>query len=334
MKRIIFKNDKFILYDGDEQEILLNSLELMSNKSRIPMQSQTGGDTIPKLIISLAEEHKKISSKTEEAEGIGSFAAYLMDILLVPYLFRTSVPLKVAEVGAENGVLSYHLASLMGRLNPESSLCCISNIIGNDSENQWLNRIVMVENPPVLSMLVADYEDTQLASDHFDIVVINGSVRIEKPYDTIREAERLVKKDGVIFCYSKESPLLESCFKLIFADRREYEVIPDEKILITQYDGSSWIREENHDLKEEATELIHALHQAVISADSKEKFRILLRKIDECASKAAESYDIKRKTELLRLKEPVMDYMLNAEDEFAELYKKRLLFMIGELEQY
>lgn len=331
MKKILLEDNKFILQDGAEQEILLDNFDLMSNKSRLPMHTLSDGDTIPGLILSLVEKHTEISSGTGEDTGNGPFAAYLMDILLASFLIRTPAPLKVVEIGSVNGVQSYHLATLMGRLNPESSLCCVSNVIGNESESQWLNRIVMVEQPPALSMLAADYEDTQLASNHFDIVFINGTVRIDKPYETIREAERLVKKGGFLMCHAKEVPLLESSFKLIFSERKEYEITSEENILITRYEGDSWKSNDNTCLKTEVAELVRMLHQTVTSAGGCENLRPLVHRIDTCADKAGICHDIRRKTALLRLKELTLDYMLNIGDEFEKLYKERLELMTADM---
>lgn len=327
MIQITFENNKFILHNGEKQEILLDGYNLMSNKSRLPMHTLSDEETIPGLLLSLAQKHAEISIGTGEETENGLFAAHLLDILLTSCLINTSAPLKVVEIGAVNGVRSYHLAALMGKLNPESSLCCVSDVIGNESGNQWLNRISIVEQPPVLSMLIGDYDHTQLESDHFDIVLINGTVRIDKPYETIREAERLTKKGGVILCHAKNSFLLKNSFKLIFEKCKEYEIDSNEEILITKYAGTSWCKGPEAKLQEETAALVRELHQAVIS-DSRDKFRSLAHKIDLYAGKAAETYDITMKTELIRLKERLLDYMLNRGDEFEGLYRERLELMI------
>lgn len=323
MKKIAFENNKFILYNGNEREILLDGFDPMSNKSRLPMHTLSNEDTISSLIFSLAQKHTEIGDGTGEVTENGPFAAHLLDILLTSYLICSSAPFRVVEIGAVNGVRSYHLAVLMGKLNSESSLCCVSDVIGNESENQWLNRISNVEQPPTLSMLVADYENTQLESDHFDIVVINGTIQIDKPYETVREAERLIKRSGILLCHAKNSPLLESSFKLIFSEHQEYEIAPNEKILITRYAGTSWGKKEETNLREKKAELACELQQAIASG-SLEIFRPLVQRIDLYINKAAEIYDIRSKTELLRLKELVLDYMLNIGDEFEGVYKERL----------
>lgn len=329
MIQITFENNKFILHNGEKQEILLDGCNLMSNKSRLPMHALSDEETIPGLLFSLAQKHAEISIGTGEETENGLFAAYLLDILLASYLIRASMPFKVVEFGAVNGVRSYHLAALMGKLNPESSLCCVSDVIGNESGNQWLNRISIVKQPPVLSMLIADYEHTQLESDHFDIVLINGTVRIDRPYETIRETERLIKKGGVILCHAKDSFLLKSSFKLIFEECKEYEIASNEEILITKYAGTSWCKGQETNLQKKTAALVRELHQAVAS-DSRDKFRLLARKIDLYTNKAVETYDIKLKTELIRLKERLLDYMLNSGDEFEGLYKERLQLVIAD----
>lgn len=198
MKTISCENGNLVFVDGYKRKVLLDISHYMKNKSRFPLQYMSDGkDDILGLIFDLKKKHTEMYAGRPD----DFFSYYLLDIIAVSYLIRTATPLKVLEMGATNGILSYHLASLMGKLNPESLLFCVSNVIGNDSENDWLDRISQVEEPPDLASLVSDYDATQLAADHFDIVVLNGTAGIDKPYETVREAERLVKKNGILLCY-------------------------------------------------------------------------------------------------------------------------------------
>lgn len=174
-----------------------------------------------------------------------------------------------------------------------------------------------------MSMVVSDYDDTQLSADNYDIVILNGTVWFDKPYEIIREAERLVKKDGVLLCHTKETPLLESCFKLIFSEVQEYEITPQEKILVTTHPDYSWGQEKEPDLGAEILELCKALQQALETVSNPVEIRSYVRKIDECIDIAVNNYDVKRKVELIQLKELVLDYMLNMESEFGGFYKER-----------
>jgi len=329
MKMISFENKMFLLNDDEKQVILLNSYELLANKSRLPMHTLKDNLTIPKLILALKEQHEEISKGTEEQ----SFPVYLLDILMTSYLIRTSAPVKVLEIGAVSGILSYHLATLMGELNKESTLCCVSNIIGNESANHWLDRISMVEQPPNLSLIVSDYADTQLASENFDIVVINGTVWFDKPFEILREAERLLKKDGILICHIKKAPLLESSFKLLFSERQEYELSPLEKILITISQGESWGKEIEPILETEVSKLLGELLQMVKTERNSDEIRPFIHIIDQYIDKAIKNCDIKMKVELLQLKELILDYMLNIGKEFGEFYKEKLILYVKENSQ-
>ena len=66
MIQITFENNKFILHNGEKQEILLDGYNLMSNKSRLPMHTLSDEETIPVLLLSLAQKHAEISIGTEE----------------------------------------------------------------------------------------------------------------------------------------------------------------------------------------------------------------------------------------------------------------------------
>lgn len=321
MKTVTCEDGNFVFIDDNRRKVLLDISHFMLNRSRYPMQYLSDeGDDIPGLILQLKERHLEINA--DGADEV--FPYFLLDIIVTSHLIRTSVPLKVLEIGAVNGTLSYHLATLMGKLNPESLLCCVSSEIGNSSGNHWLDRVSMVEEPPNLSLLVSDYEATQLETNHFDIVVLNGAVPIDKPCETIREAQRLVKKNGVLLCHVKDAPFLESCFKLVFPERQEYEISPQEMILAAENPEVSWGQEEMPVLEDEVSGLLHELRQTVKPGCRPVEIRPLIRRIDECADVAVKCLDIDRKVELLQLKEIVLDYMLNIGSEFEEYYRNEL----------
>lgn len=238
MNKIIVENNAFIYTAQNEKRILLDCNDYLSNRSRIPMQSLEGTESIPKIILSLFREHLKLMEEKQTKNYAMEYL--LLDIKIISYLMQSPLPVRVLELGCTSGVLSYHLATILGKFNQASSLCCVCDTIGNNSGNQWLDRISLVEELPGLSMLAADYDDTQLADHHFDIVVINGSVRFEQPYSVIKEAERLVKKSGLILCYAEEQPLLESSFQLLFAGREEFQLDAQTNIMAVIYEEASW----------------------------------------------------------------------------------------------
>lgn len=319
MSRILFENNQFIFEEDGKETILLDLSEHLSNKSRIPLH---GEPSILQLLLELQRINGEIGGNDGDA-----LSSFLMDILLASYLIRTSSQVKALELGALDGLLSYHMATLIGMFHESSSLCCVSNVIGNESGNCWLDRICMVKQPPVLSMLAADYENTQLASDWFDLVVINGTVSIDNPYETIREAERLIKKGGLLICHVKEAPLLESSFGLVFPGRREYQLSADEKILTFHYESVSWGEEKSGSviLEEEISGLLQETRSAVMAKTSFRDLRILRMRYDSLVNRAAELGDGAKKDTLLCLREYLMDYILNEDESLEEYYRERML---------
>lgn len=326
MKKIIYEGGDFVFIDGGRRELLLDTGNLMSNKSRYPMQLLQDGKTgIPGLLAELAQKHDGMNC------GEDFFPYYLIDLIVISRLIRTPVPLKVLEIGATSGILSYHLAVLMGKLNRESLLCCVSNVVGNSSGNHWLDRVSMVDGTPSLSLLISDYEDTQLGTGNFDIVILNGTDRFCKPYETVREAQRLVKGNGFLLCHTKDSPLLESSFKLVFPERREYGISPQEMVLAVPDPGTSWKQDEDErpTLEEKAAAILLEMQQVIKPGCRPDEVRPFIGEIDRCTELAMEYFDIGRKVELLRLKEAALNYMLNIGKEFEGYYRGELAGMLG-----
>lgn len=322
MSRVAFENNQFIFCEEEKETVLLDLCEHLSNKSRIPLHGDPSEMSILQLLIGLQRMHGEIGGRDEDV-----LPSFLMDILLTSYLIRTSTPIKAVELGALDGVLSFHMATLMGRFHEGSSLCCVSNVIGNESGNCWLDRICMVEQPPVLSMLASDYENTQLESDYFDLVVINGTVSIDNPYEVVREAERLIKKGGFLICHAKDNPLLESSFELIFPKRREYQLSADEKILTFFYEGTSWGKEKPDFMifEEEINILLQETQSAVTAKAPVRDLRILKIRYDSLADKAVKLNDGGKKDALLCMKEYLIDYILNEDESLEEYYRERIL---------
>ena len=117
MKTITYEDGNLTFIDGDKKKRLLDMVHLMTNRSRHPMQYLSDGDAdIFGMLSNLTKRHVEVNGGRPEEV----FSYYLLDILAVSYLITTSVPLKVLEIGATSGFLSYHLATLMGKLNKES----------------------------------------------------------------------------------------------------------------------------------------------------------------------------------------------------------------------
>lgn len=324
MNRFDIKDNKLILYVGQKEKVLsLDCNNYLANKSRYPMYISAefpDSPTILNLIMELTKSHEEISLGTKE----GMFAALLMDVTMTTYLIRTAKPVKVLELGATNGVLSYHLAMLMGKLNPETSLCCVSNVIGNGSENRWLNRVSRVEQPPVLSMVVSDYENTPLAPDYFDIVIINGTECFENPDALIREADRLLKTGGKLLCHAVDAPLLGNCFREAFPDSQEYEITPNDKLWTVTYEGTYEGKKLEPNIKEEMRKIINKLKATLELEENQAQLRALITEIDHWADEAIKYYDIDSKKDLIHLKQLIMDYMLNVGDRLEGYYKEKL----------
>lgn len=231
MNQLRYENGQYIYEDSIHKTVLLDCTDLFANKSRIPMHSMDGnGLTIPNILQGSFHAHQEIMN--EDVYGEKQATEYLtMDILLVRELIRSREAVRVAEIGATNGVLSWHLANILGLFHPDSLLCSVTDTLGNESGNLWLDYISRVEKPCRLSLVAAEYEETNLQEDSFDITLVNGSVHFEDPNMVLKEAERITKNDGLFICYQVSQPLLESTFKLLHPDYSEYRFLPYTGIL-------------------------------------------------------------------------------------------------------
>ncbi len=239
MGKLIVENNAFIYVEKEEKKVLLDCRDYLSNKSRMPMHSFTDDLTIPGLLLQLFKIHPQLCEGAVEYND--SLECLLMDVLLVSHLIKSPNPVRVLEIGCSSGIMSYHLATILGQFNKNSSLCCVCDTIGNNSGNQWLDKISLVEFMPRLSMLAADYDETNLESKHFDMVLINGNACFIEPLPMLKEAMRVVKDEGMVICYVNQQPLLESCFKMLFEKREEYSLAAQTRIMVGAGQSEGWL---------------------------------------------------------------------------------------------
>ena len=201
-------NNGSVAFTGLEGTVvLLDSEKPLENKSRVPMRrlADQKHPIISDILLKLIQRQQE-----EEADLAVPFG--LLDALLTVRLIRSSKPVWVLEYGSGQGELSAHLAELLGTFHEESMLVCAHDTI----ELEWMERISHVEHLPKLSFLAGDFGALGLQSNSFHMVVLNGRTDFQNPYEVVADALRLVRKDGVIFCYTDDCPLLESVFKLFF----------------------------------------------------------------------------------------------------------------------
>lgn len=305
MSEIQYREKRFWYLDGGREQVLIDLRKCMENRSRIPITDpQNHPRSVMRLVMNLQELHGNY--------GLGddvSFDYMLLDFLAARCLMKTAMPLRAAEIGAMNGVWSFHLASMMGQYNEESTLCCVCNAVGNESGNAWLDRIALVAEPPKLSMLAADYDDTMLQSSGFDLVVLNGSVPLENPYQVIKEAERLIKTGGVILCYARNQKPLSDMFSQVFSGFETFVVDPVTQVYYLQYQGQSWEDLELVSCREAAEAYLSKLSEDFLRAIGKPGLRSCYQRLEEFIDAAMQEGLTDLKVRLIRCQETVLDMM-------------------------
>lgn len=250
---------------------------------------------IADLLNILIERERKEENSIEISLGL-----ILIDALLTKYLIQTSQPIQVLEYGSGQGRLSCHLAELLGVFHEESILVCAYDTI----EPEWMEQISKVERLPKISFFAGDFGNLQLQKDYFDIVIVNGMVNYAEPYQVVLDAIQLAKKNAVIFCYTDNTPLLESVFQLFFERREEYEIIPSSKVMLAEIKDKSWDVHESIDFSKQALEDIERAKSICLSKKSeRQMYYSMIDVLKQDIKKAAQIGDVDLKLQLLEQKE-------------------------------
>lgn len=290
-------NNGSVAFTGLEGTVvLLDSEKPLENKSRVSMHrlADQKHPIISDILLKLIQRQQE-----EEADLAVPFG--LLDALLTVRLIRSSKPVRVLEYGSGQGELSAHLAELLGTFHEESMLVCAHDTI----ELEWMERISHVEHLPKLSFLAGDFGALGLQSNSFHMVVLNGRTDFQNPYEVVADALRLVRKDGVIFCYTDDCPLLESVFKLFFELREEFVLQPSQKILLADVENVCWqaVEPPHIDVNETGKlvkKSIRSGRKAALSA-----MEVLKNNVDAVARMG----EADKKIQLLEQKEKLLEYI-------------------------
>lgn len=308
MGKLIFENSAYTYVAQDQKTVLLSCRNYLANRSRIPLHTMAdqadGILTIPALIENLQKQHPALSEGTPEAP----FAAehLLMQLLVISRLMESPLPVRVCEFGCGCGVMSYYLSVLLGLFNEASSLCCVTDVMGDDSQTPWLDRIALIQNPPKLSWLASDYDSVPLAPGYFDLVILDGGSDLGPVHATIKEAENLTGKNGTILCYCRHYPALESSFRQAFPHAQTYTLQNDVSIMAAGRGEEPKSADRKHDVQA----FIHEARKYIDTRQNPDTIRLYVKKSDQLLDEAVSENALKQKQQLIRLKEDLLNALV------------------------
>ena len=315
-------NSKFTFISDNRQITLIDLEDYLANKSCIPLHTEEEStETIGSF---LSSQLTRCQELFPEANELKLFQYLLFNTLLVRELMKTSAPVKVVEFGCTKGDLSYNLTEAISLFHPKSTLCLISNVIGNNSNNTCLDYITQARALPELSMLYCDYSATNLAKNCFDITILNGDIDFEDPYSVIKEAERITKPGGLLFCCSGDNYLLESAFRLIVPEFEEYDLTLQNKFLTARKAGHFWSNAGTEAPYQGMDDLLHDILTNIQESNEPDVFRKHIRQLHSFIDTAIRQNNIEKKLEWMQIKENLLDYMNRQDTEFKDFYKERL----------
>lgn len=314
--RIVLENQIFYWEGGREKTCLLDCSNLMGNKSSIPMHSIQGEiRTIFDLVEELLNEEIRLERTGEEIEQF-----LLLNLLLIRHLISTSLPLKVLEIGCQDGEISYQFASILGEFHKDSTFYCMSD----QMEIEWLKRMGEIKVLPHLSFLATDYEEALLEKEVFDIVLLNGAIQSKEPYQMIERALSFLKEKGSLIVISQETPFLESSFQLFFKKREEYRFSPTKAVLVGKKKNLDWQKKREEGLEKES-QLIQKIKAELEKQFLDDKgWNLLIKEADHMVDQGMEEQNLDQKEQWLFVKEQMLDYLLYGESQERQECKETL----------
>lgn len=301
-----YDHKKYIYQCGDNSYVLIDLQNLLENKSHVPLIQ---GNEHRSSLIEIANNLIELHGTLFQEQLSTAQECMLIVFLAARRLMKSAMPLQIVEIGATNGILSFHLASMIGQYNVESSLCCVCSV----ENGQWTEKVSKVGNPPKLSRIIADCGQTKLQSDKYDVVVINGNEDFADADLIVREAKRLVNSNGVVICLEKQQQLLSRKFRKRFAKNETFVIDSDIRVL---YAESQKLTIEYNDVPAEVKEMedyLAKVHKALQGGVSREQLRIYYKELEKLIDATMQTSLFDIKTKLIDCQDEVLNAMYPAE---------------------
>ena len=211
--------NRYILFDGEHP---------IYNYSKIPMQVFHNNITITELLVEIQEKYEKLSRGTSEH----NINAFILNSIFASKIVQSPYPPKFLEIGCTTGLMSWNIISLLKIFNLESHYCGVTDTIGDQSDNRWLDYIAQIEAPCHFALYTSDYDYIMLEKGIFDIVFVNGMVTYTDVESMLKEACRMVAKDGILVIHTASDYKLEEYISKCTDDMRVIPLALDDKIMI------------------------------------------------------------------------------------------------------
>ena len=300
-----YDHKKYIYRCGDNSYVLIDLQNLLENKSHVPLIQ---GNEHRSSLIEIANNLIELHGTLFQEHLLTAQECILIDFLIARRLMKSAMPLHIVEIGATNGILSFHLATMIGQYNVESSLCCVCSV----DDSRWSEKVSKVDKPPKLSRIIANYGQIGLQADKYDVVVINGNDDFTDADIIVREAKRLVNSGGVVICLEKQQQLSRK-FRKRFQKSEMFSVNSNTRVF---YAESQKLSEENNDISAEVKEMedyLAEIRKALQGETSQEQLHIYYKELDKLIDVILQTSLFDLKTKLIDCQDEVLSAMYPVE---------------------
>ena len=329
----IDSNGCLVFEDFQSTKKIMSFSDFYSNLGNIPLQMFTDVPipTVGDIIIGLPADYDNIAETRERVLD-------LIDIMLVvAFLFKQSMkkykPLRVLEIGGQQGFLSYFLLKNARLAHKESKLYCLSEDLYDSS---FLSIMEMLRDDIAGLSLITTNTSTDLIRDsYFDFVVINGAEVAQDPEQLVEQAIRMTAPGGSLLLLTEGQVPLGKCFKTRLGSAERYHLTANNTLFvksITEADKGSRLCELSSGgkaLEQRRGEIITILQSSEILTEPQIENAVgLLEKMLEIAIRHFCDYDIDLKNYIIQAKELLINYIFSDVDAYrASCIKDALTIM-------
>ena len=283
----------YYVSDNKEYRCLIDLTDKLSNLGAVPLSSMREDSryTVPGIL------HDVYLDYQEVAKAVGKTPDPLWVTIAMIFVFRQSFlgyrPLKVLEVGCNNGLLTYLLVRIARAAHPESHVWTLAE---DSFDESFISTIRNLGDDAVsnLCLLPMNPESDMINSDYFDLTIINGEYFFENISEVMLNAFRVTRPGGHLLSHTNGNRWLRSCFYSLPSECEEYLITKNNSVLVKIIPESKQNAVPMPHAQERLTEL-HAKLKLLLHGDDallEDKLRTAIEILTEMERHAIASFSI------------------------------------------
>jgi len=324
----------FYKSDAGERRCILDFLDYYGNLGAVAFHAidREGNPnvdarhTMPVIVRELFSESNALANAVDNSLDAQSAA------ITIALVIRQSLlgyrPLKILEIGCNQGLLTSLLVRTAVAVHPSSRVYALSEDLYDDKFVDIISGLG--DSLDNLSLLTTSLQSDMLRDAFFDVTIINGAQLIEAPEEVTENSLRVTRPGGYLVCLTEGDSWLRDCFTALPGSYEEYDISPDNGKSVLVKTVSDADQSGISSPQQRFADLCSGLKSVLAGDGNIEPAQLhnavaILTEMEQYAIELFDIRDIDFKQRINDAKENALNALYTTDAEFRELCLERLI---------